>query len=165
MNFEEHIRQHSLKLDSHYENLASQFCNIEGYKKEKTGSQYVLGSWFEGYLYCLLLGLKIGEREGKKGKWLDKKNSWSPYNLDQYKYAIGKVLSDPRLLNELGIASREQIDQEYTSVRKLLLDVKQICDEFVNGGLEYLSKEYKKNDMLFSDHMSLKRIFLDAKTQ
>lgn len=158
------LMQHRLYLDSHYEDLANLFCNTTGQATTITVENHVLSSWYEGYLYALLLGIKTDRRErNRKGKRLDKAPIWSGNYLNQYKYAIAQLLAKESIINELKLLTREEIKKDFDSYKGLLDQIKKICDEYSNGGLQYLSELYDKDDTIFSDYKSLKNILSQAK--
>lgn len=163
MNIDLILISHRLTLDSHFEKTANLFCNVAGANKTNTISKYILGSWYEGYLYCLLLGIKIKNRIPRKGKPLDKAPKWSDRQLNQYKYAISILLTKNDVVNELNLISREAIKNNFERIGNTLDQIKKICDEYSNGGLEYLADLYEKDDNIFANYKSLKEIYQNAK--
>jgi hypothetical protein len=94
MNIDSIILDQRLYIDSSYEDIAELFCNLQGSATTITKNRFLLSNWYEGYLYCLLLGIKIGEREQyKKGNKVDKAPKWSKNYIAQYKYAITLLLA------------------------------------------------------------------------
>ena len=163
MNLDQILMDHRLYFDSHYEEVASLFCNLEGAKKFKTKERYLLSSWYEGYLYTVLLGIRSNEgREKRKGKSIEKTAKWSPYYLKQYKYVLTNVFARKDVIHELHLDTRSDIGSDYTNVKDLMSKVKKICDEYSNGGLAFLQKLYDDDNTIFNDHDCLKKIMLDA---
>ena len=90
-------------MDSESEEVAGNFCNLKGASTTKTRERFLLSNWYEGYLYCSLLGIKIEERLERKGDSLDKAPKWSPYYIDQLKYTFALLLSIKDVQHELKI--------------------------------------------------------------
>jgi hypothetical protein len=157
------LMSHRLYLDSNYEKTANLFCNLTGQATSKTDAKYILGSWYEGYIYTLLLGLKTNNRMPRVGERKDKAPSWSEKHLQQYKYAISILLTKNDVINELNLYNRISIKNNFKSKKETLDQIKNICDEYSNGGLKYLSDLYEKDDTIFSSYKSLKTIFETAK--
>lgn len=157
------IANHSLYIDTEYEGFINNFCSTTGsnFPQGKLGNY--LGSWYEGYLFCLMIGLNTDSRryEGYKKKY-KKMDRWSPQNLKQYKYCIARVMSRLDIINELDIQNREGIKNNFESIEKLMEKVKNICDEFSLGGLDYLMKKYENDRGIFNDPLALKSIFLES---
>ena len=163
MDANTNLMTHRLYLDSHFEKTANLFCNATGAATTKTSSKYILGSWYEGYLYCLLLGIKTNNRIPRKGKRLDKAPHWSDKQLQQYKYAISILLTKNDVINELNLSNRSSIKENFKSIEDTLDGVKKICDEYSNGGLSYIADLYEKDDTIFSSYNCLKTIYEEAK--
>lgn len=150
-----------LFIDNHYENLAKLFCNLAGSETSRTKERFVLNNWFEGFIYTLLLGIKIGQREKHKDK-KDKTPFWSENYKVQYKYAIALMLSREDILNELNILSYDDISKNYTNLEETIKNIHKICEEFSNGGLKYLQELYDKDNSLFDDYDCLIKIMEKA---
>lgn len=163
MELDSILLTHRLHIDSHYEEFAELYCNTTGASTSKTVNKFILSNWYEGYLYAVLLGLKINERESRIGERKDKAPIWSKSYLNQYKYAITNVLARKDILFELNLLTREAISTNFISVEATLNQVKNICDEYCNGGLKYLYAEWQRDPTVFSEYTALKKIYLDAK--
>lgn len=154
------ILGHSLFIDKEYETFINKFSSTTGadFPKGKMGNY--LTSWYEGYLYCLNLGLNTNSRhyEGYAQKH-QKVDRWSTQNINQYKYCIARVLGREDIINELGLNTRELIVSNYEDLPILLKKVKDICDQFALGGLHYLRKEYENDSSLFDDAFALSNIY------
>lgn len=154
------IGAHSLNIDKEYESFINKFSSTTGsdFPKNKMGNY--LTSWYEGYIYCLMIGLNTNSRhyEGFKNKH-QKMPNWSNQNLNQYKYCIARVMAREDVFNELGLDLREKILENYNGISELLKNVKEICDEFSLGGLHYLRKEYENDSNLFDDPFALSMIY------
>lgn len=154
------ILRHSLNIDQEYESFINNFCSTTGanFPQGKLGNY--LGSWYEGYLYCLMIGINKDARHynGYKKKH-QKMPTWSLKNIHQYKYCIAKIMSRKDIVKELGIDSRESISNNFESVENLLLQVKEICEQFSLGGLHYLMELYEKDPSMFDHPLALKTIY------
>lgn len=154
------IQGHTLFIDSEYESFINKFSSTTGtdFPKGKMGNY--LNSWYEGYIYCLMIGLNTNSRyhEGylKKHKKMD---NWSNQNINQYKFCIARVLGRIDIINELGLDTRENIISKYEGLQELLKKVKEICDQFALGGMHYLRKEYENNSFLFDNPFALSSIY------
>lgn len=158
MNIDGLIFEHRLYIDSHYENMAGLFCNLTGQRTKLTKDRFLLNNWYEGFLYTLLLGIKINQRENYIGKRIDKAPKWSISYLKQYKYAISHLLSREDILNELNLLDYKSIVENKSDAKMVLDETKKICDEFSNGGLKFLLMRYEKDNTIFNDYDSLKKI-------
>lgn len=163
MNIETKIAGLRLHLDSSYEIVASNFCNLKGSSADvvnkKTNEKFLLSNWYEGYLYASLLGIKLNERIERRGKQLDKAPKWSHNYIDQLKYAFSKLLSFKDIQHELKIDSRSNILENNTTPETIIDNLKKICDEYCWGGLAYLDDLYNKDDNIFGDYMALRKIY------
>jgi len=119
-----------------------------------------LSSWYEGYIYSALLGIRVGNRK-EFSKKMDKAPKWSHNYVEQFKFCISLLLTKEDILNELGLLDYESII-EGGDAEDIMAQLKSICDEYSNGGLEYLSDLYEKDNSLFDDYDSLKTIMEDA---
>ena len=154
------IANHSLYIDKDFEGFINNFSSTTGtdFPAGKLGNY--LGSWYEGYLYCLLIGINRNARhyEGYVNRY-QKMPNWSTQNLDQYKYCIARVISRTDIKTELGLDSRDSIKKNFISTEELLKKVKIICDEFSLGGLHYLKGLYDNDQTIFNDAFALKDIY------
>lgn len=162
MNIDAIIFDQRLSLDGNYEKIAGLFCNLTGAKTTDTRNKYLLSSWYEGYIYTSLIGIRTNNRESRIGDKIEKAPKWSKNYIEQYKYLLTLLLSRPDILNELNLLNREAIKENFENVETLLDDLKKICDEYSNGGLKYLSSLYEKNDVIFNDYNSLSKIYIEA---
>lgn len=160
MNIDLLLTNHRLFIDAPDEDFAKLFCNTAGAETSRTKNRLILNNWYEGYLYCLLIGINSNNRkdEGYTER-RDKAPKWSNNYLEQYKYAIGKLLEKPSILNELGILDRNAIKNNFVSSEKLLTDIKKICDQYSMGGLKYLRDKYEKDDSIFNSAYSLRELY------
>ena len=170
MNIDILIKEHSLYIDKEDEEFINKFSSTTGanFPKGKLGNY--LGSWFEGYIYTLLIGIITGERryEGFKDKQ-QKMRGWNSATLKQYKYCISLVLSKKDIIAELGLNKREEVDKylelanESESATLVILDkLKNICDQFSLGGVDFIKRHEEQNPEIFDDPLALKSIFDSA---
>lgn len=154
------LTEHTLYIDSTLEEFINNFCNTTGFVKTLTSERFLLGSWYEGYLYCLLIGINTNKRhfEGYSRK-LEKARSWSSAYKEQYKYCIGKIIYRPDILKELNIDERDMIDIHFEDRKTLLDKIKVICDQYSLGGVRYLQEKYELDDNFFHGYAALKRIY------
>jgi hypothetical protein len=162
-NIEALLTEFTLHIDPAFEDFAKRFCNTEGFKKEKTKTMFLLDSWFEGYLYCALVGINRGERKKYSAAKKEKSRNWSKEHRDQLAYVLSLIISNDAVKDELKIYDREQIQNTFVNEDDLLKLLKNICDEYANEGLNYLQGEFEKNERLFEDYDALKNIFLKSK--
>jgi hypothetical protein len=146
-----------LAIDNHYEDLAKLFCNLAGQETSRTKERFVLNSWYEGFIYTLLIGIHTGNRQKHKDR-LNKTSYWSGHYRDQYKYAIAFLLTKEDILNELNISSYDDIAKNYTNIEETLKSIHKICEEFSNGGLKFLKEQYENDNSIFEDYDCLKNI-------
>ena len=163
MNIEALLTDYSLHIDPNFEEFASKFCNIQGFKEEKTKTMFLLDSWFEGYLYCVIIGLIKNDRKKFSSAKKEKARTWSKEHREQLAYVLSLILGRDDIKNELNIYTRSQIKTSFTNEDDFMKQLKSICDEFSNGGLNYLRNEYEKNEYLFEDYDSLKDILIKCK--
>lgn len=160
MNIDLLLTNHRLFIDEPDEEFAKLFCNTAGAETSRTKNRLILNNWYEGYLYCLLVGINSNSRKYEGYiKRQDKAPKWSNNYLEQYKYAMGKLMEKPSILNELGILDRDAIKNNFISSEKLLGDIKKICDQYSMGGLKYLRDKYEKDDSIFNSENSLKELY------
>lgn len=154
------ILNHSLFIDKNYEEFINKFCSTTGsnFPPGKIGNY--LGSWYEGYIFCLLIGLNTNNRHynGFEKKY-EKMSTWSTQNLNQYKYCLSRILSKQDIIVELGIDSRNNIMDNFTTTENLLKKTKEIADQFSLGGVHYLLNLYNDDVTIFDDSLSLVKIY------
>ena len=164
MDIDSKIQDQRLFIDSSYEDIAELFCNLAGAATSKTKKRFLLSNWYEGYLYCLMLGIKIDAREPyKKGKRADKAPKWSKYYVTQYKYAVSKLLIKKDIQYELNLTNRKSIKENFTDIDSLMDQIKKICDEYSNGGLLYLKNKFDSDAIIFNNHDGLIKIYNETK--
>lgn len=160
------ISRHSLYIDKEYESFINKFSSTTGADFPKGIMGNYLMSWYEGYLYCLMIGLNTDSRhyDGYVNKY-QKMNQWSHQNINQYKYCIARVLGRKDIINELGLNSRESIVSNYKGLPDLMGKIKDICDQFALGGLHYLRDKYENDSSLFDDPFALSTIYKNTNSQ
>lgn len=154
------ISNHSLFIDEEYEFFINNFCSTTGQNFPQGKMGNYLGSWYEGYLFCLMIGLNSNNRH-QDGfiKRHTKMSNWSTQNIDQYKYCIARVISRKDIILELKLKSREDIKTGFKNIEELLSSLKIICDQFSLGGLLYIKNLYEIDSTIFEDPFALKSIY------
>ncbi len=142
------ILSHRLHIDAENEKFASKFVNIEGYKQEKAKQKVLLRTWYDGYLFCLWIGINSNRRK-EDFKLKDKAAKGWRDRSKQYIYLISKILSKKEIQIELNIDSKKSIVKNKVNLGKVSSQLKKICDEYAFGGLECLKEIYEKDDEIF----------------
>jgi len=156
------IANHSLYIDQEFEGFINNFCSTTGADFPQGRLGNYLGSWYEGYLYCLLIGLNTNSRNYlgyTKNKKHQKMSVWSPKNINQYKYCIARVMAREDINTELKLNSRDNIQNNFISTENLLSKVRDICEQFSLGGVHYLKQLYDNDPSIFDDQLALKTIY------
>jgi hypothetical protein len=153
------LKDHNLYIDSEYQNIANLFCNT-GTGSTKKG-KFLLSTWYDGYIYTAILGIRLNQREKHINK-TEKQRVWSSSRFRQYKYLIALLLSKKDILNELNLLEYKSIIEENEGLKITLEKIKDICDEYSNGGLKYLSEKYEKDNSIFDDYDSLINIMREV---
>ena len=143
------IASHKLDIDIENEEFASNFVNIEGYKKTKSKDRVLMSTWYDGYLFSLWVGINMNRR--KKDFKPKEKARTLVSRKQQYFYLISKILSKKEILIELNLESVSAIKESNVNSKQLAEKLKIICDEFSFGGLEYLKELYNENEEIFDD--------------
>lgn len=171
----DYLRNHDLHINKDLEvSLIQKFCSTTNEDRRKR----VLSNWREGYIYCVTLGIIKNRREPLKKGSKEKKADWnSPNYLNHYYFIISKLLSKKEVLIELGLLSPSE--NKFEETKSLLIQnfiekgiyekeqfnihvlnkVKDIADEFMNGGLYFL-KEKMEEGINFTDDNDTLRSFL-----
>lgn len=148
-----------LFIDEGRQGFIENFSNTEGVKgASKSKDNYLFGNWYQGYIYVLLIGIKINERSEYKGKRTAKTANWSKSYISQYKYLLTLALTKPDVLKELGLSSRQDIANNYTANEDLIDRLTKICEKYANAGIDYLMEEYEKDDTIFNDYNAFTNI-------
>jgi hypothetical protein len=154
------ISNHSLFIDKNFEDFINNFCSTTGqnFPQGKLGNY--LGSWYEGYIYCLLIGLNTNHRHygGYENKH-QKVAIWSNQNINQYKYCLARVISRDDVISELGLDTRVAIIGNFSSIENCLGKLKEICDQFALGGVRYLKGLYDNDNRIFDEPYALFKIY------
>ena len=144
MNLEALLTEYNLHIDASYEEFIKKFCNTHGAAgNETTKTMFLLNNWYEGYLYCMLIGININVRKKYIGTKTEKVRHWSKNYKDQLAYSLSIVFSKKDVRKELKIETREQIQSNFSEIETFMKQLKEICDEYCNGGLYYLKKEFE----------------------
>ncbi|MBV7440221.1 hypothetical protein KRX57_02195 [Weeksellaceae bacterium TAE3-ERU29] len=163
------IKDHALYIDRDDEKFINKFSSTTG-NSSKEKACY-LSSWYEGFIFTLLIGILSNNRRisGFKNRQI-KMREWNKNTFEQYKYCLSVLLSKPEILRELNLDSRNRIDEEFANVppeeinETILSKLKDIADQYSLGGIDYIRKLEQKDPDLFDNHpMSLYAIFQKAK--
>ena len=159
MNINDLIADNSLTIDPENEEFASNFTSLAGFKKTKAKERLSLRTWYEGYLFCVLVGLKENERKvlNNQSPKIKRNRMDSLKYRDQIKFCLSLILSRKDIINELGLNSRDTVKQ-YESVNSFFKKLMSICNEFAYGGLEYLKNEFEKDDTIFDSFTCYREI-------
>lgn len=171
MNIDILIKEHSLLIDKNDEDFINKFSSTTGadFPKGKLGNY--LSSWYEGYIFTLLVGILSGERryEGFVSK-SQKMREWNTATIKQYKYCLSLLLSKEDIIVELDLDSRQNIDSKYGDFenkenlnKELLYKLKEISDQYSLGGIDFIRKFEEREPQLFDDPFAIYKIFLEAK--
>lgn len=172
MNVELIIKEHSLLIDKNDEEFINNFSSTTGtnFPKGKLGNY--LSSWFEGYIFTLLIGIITGER--RYTGFVDKSQKikeWNTATFHQYKFCLSLLLSKKEIVRELEIDSRSNIGSVYLGFennellsREILSKLKNIADEYSLGGIDFIRRYHdEKEPNLFDDPFAMYKIFMEAK--
>ena len=171
MNIDLLIKEHSLLIDKNDENFINKFSSTTGANFQKGNLGNYLGSWFEGYIFTLLVGVLSGERryEGFVDK-AQKIKEWNTATIKQYKYCLSLLLSKKDIISELNLDTAKNIDTNYLDyednealVFDILSKLKEVADQFSLGGIDFIRKLEEKQPDLFDDPFALYRIMQHAK--
>lgn len=160
---EHQISNHSLYIDKNFESFINNFCSTLGqnFPQGKLGNY--LGSWYEGYIYCTLIGLNTDNRHyGGYEARHQKVANWSSQNINQYKYCLSRIIAREDIQLELGLTSRESIKNNFISVENCVDKLKDICDQFSLGGVRYLKSLYENDNRIFDDPYALLTIYKET---
>lgn len=143
------LAAHTLHIDVENQEFASNFVNIQGFKKTKSKERILMSTWLDGYLFSLWVGIKINRRK-KDFKSIEKYRSIIN-RKQQYIYLISMILSKKEVLIELNLESIDAIKESNVNSKQLSDKLKLICDEFAFGGLDYLKELFNENEDIFDD--------------
>jgi len=176
MNISAILSEHRLHINSRLEQeVVTSFCSTT----TQGGRKRLLQDWFQGYIYAATLGISKDKRVPfAKGEKVQKAQ-WSSNYLNQYEFLLSHLLTRTDILVELNLLSSMADDTEAQTSEILLKTylhegafnqtefykqvfekLKNICDEFMNGGLEYLA-EKKSNGSNFNDRLETLVEFLE----
>ena len=148
------IVNHRLHIDQDLEKFSNHFVSSDT-NKEAATTKFLMKFWYDGYLFCLYLGIKLNTRK-KDSKKTEKSNRGWVSRKKQYLYLISLLLAKPEIQIELELDSRENIRS--TDNKSLSESIKKISDEYAFGGLQFLKDEHEKDPGLFEDPFYIKKI-------
>lgn len=151
------------EYDSCYESLIKRFTvdqgGLAGKVDDKDGSiAYEQGRYFstkyEIYMYALLIGLKKGIKhktpQGSDTKKFIKIESWQPREIADY--CIMSVIG----VSDIDLNALEQMEE--SEIDKEVQKIKNLMEEYANGGFDFIRSEFEKNQILFENNENM---FLD----
>ena len=107
-------------------------------------------SWYDGYLLSLYVGIKTNSRKENYNSKEKAVRGWED-RKKQYLYLISLLLAKPEIQMELNLDSRQNIENEISSLKSLSTSIKKICDDFAFGGLQFLKDKYDQDPTIFDD--------------
>jgi len=145
---------HRLHIDKDLEKFSNHFV-VSDTSKDVATTKFLMKFWYDGYLFCLYLGLKLNTRKKASKKTEKSARGWMS-RKKQYLYLISLLLAKPEVRIELNLDSRKNINK--IDNKSLSDSIKTICDEYAFGGLQYLKDEHEKDPDLFEDPFYIKKI-------
>lgn len=146
----QHIIGHRVHIDSELEEFSNNIINTAGYIKVDTEKKFLMKTWMDGYLLCLYVGIKTNSRKDNYNSKEKAVRGWED-RKKQYLYLISLLLSKPEIQMELNLDSRQNIENEISSLKSLSDSIKKVCDDFAFGGLQLLKDRYDQDPAIFDD--------------
>lgn len=162
-----YLAEHRLHINSSLEkDVIASFCSTQTSGSRKR----ILRTWFEGYIYSVTLGILKDRRVPLETGEKEQKATWSNTYLPHYEFLISHLLTKEEILVELNLLSSKEGNAMSTNhnlllshlgdaafdseewYRSIFLKMKDICDEYMNGGLHYL-KEQRDSGVNFVDEL------------
>ena len=156
------ILQHRMDIDMKHENLIKKLAAIKklGVEKRIDKERILIKDGINLFLFSLYLGIKSHTRIKPQNLVELAVRGWAK-NKKQYFYLIALILAKPEIQRELELNDLETIkemvsDEEgYQKPEVLSRKIKQLCNEYSAGGLEFLNEEYKKDPSIIDDHATV----------
>jgi len=153
-NFIGNILSHRLHMDKELESFSNIFVSSDT-DKESAKTKFLMKTWYDGYLLSLYVGIKLNTRKKNLIKTDKSGRGWGS-RKKQYLYLISLLLAKPEIQIELNLDSKENVKS--SDMKSFSDSIKNICDEYAFGGLEFLKKEYEKDQSLFDDAFFIENI-------
>ncbi len=156
------ILQHRMDIDMKHENLIKKLAAIKklGVEKRIDKERILIKDGINLFLFSLYLGIKSHTRIKPQNLVELAVRGWAK-NKKQYFYLIALILAKPEIQRELELNDLETIkemvsDEEgYQKPEVLSRKIKQLCNEYSAGGLEFLNEEYKKDPSIIDDQATV----------
>ena len=156
------ILQHRMDIDMTHENLIKKLAAIKklGVEKRIDKERILIKDGINLFLFSLYLGIKSHTRIKPQNLVELAVRGWAK-NKKQYFYLIALILAKPEIQRELELNDLETIkemvsDEEgYQKPEVLSRKIKQLCNEYSAGGLEFLNEEYKKDPSIIDDQATV----------
>jgi hypothetical protein len=155
------IKSKKLKVIKKYKDeLRDELANF-GKSKGKYSS---FGAFYELYLYAFAIGLHKNKRVKLEGHTTETFNMVSEWSRDKV-YILNTflmvLLSNKKIRQEagFGILTLEMEDIDENEIKKKVNKLVTICEEYANGGLEFIYDRYKKEPENYEYHSSLQKLF------
>lgn len=163
MDFIKKLKLKEPEYDSSYEEFIKKFTVEQGGKAGKVDDNIGTVAWEQGrffsskyeiYMYALLIGLKKGIKhptpKGIESKKFISIESWKPVEIADY--CIMCILA----VSDIDLNDIEQMED--SEVEKQITKLKNLFEEYANGGFDYLKSEYENNQIVFENN---ENIFID----
>lgn len=138
-----------LCIDEDLEKFANNFVNTQGFKQEISDKKIIMQNWYDGYLFCLWIGLRYGSRKSQFKKKDKAGGIWNDARRqDQYLYLITKMLVRKENQVEVGLDSRESLNR-IGNMKDLADRIVNLANEYAFGGLVLLEQEYNQFEGIF----------------
>ena len=110
------ILQHDLHYDEDLDDIAKMIA-ITGAAKDEEGGRYeaaskkfLLKTWYDGYLFCLQIGLEKNQKRDAKNKSIKVTRGWAKRRRP-YLTLIAVMLEKTEVQEELGLNDRKSLKQ------------------------------------------------------
>ena len=146
------ILQHRMDIDMTHKDLIKKLAAIKklGVEKRIDKERILIKDGINLFLFSLYLGIKSHTRIKPQNLEELAVRGWAK-NKKQYFYLIALILAKPEIQGELELNDLETIkemvsnEEKYQKPEVLSRKIKQLCNEYSAGGLEFLNEEYKKD--------------------
>ena len=142
-----YILDHNLHYDDDLDDIAKKISvsatqtDGELTRSELATNRCLFKTWYDGYIFCLQIGLEKNRKKTLIKKSTKAQGGWSS-RKKPYLALIGNMLAKPDVQKELGIDSREGL-QKYVGeggIKTLSDNINNLCDKYAFGGLEYIKE-------------------------
>ena len=156
------ILQHRMDMDMTHKDLIKKLAAIKklGVEKRIDKERILIKDGINLFLFTLYLGIKSNTRIKPQNLEELAVRGWAK-NKKQYFYLIALILAKQEVQMELRLDDPETIKEmvsnkeKYQKPEVLSRKIKQLCNEYSAGGLEFLNEEYKKDPSIIDDHATV----------